>query len=766
MRSRSWQPALGRLLWLPPVILFPLTVVHSGAAAAAPLDPLTVEVQVDKSSYSWFGTITATALVTDQGIPVPDCDSVVVTSAANPSVRAYLADDGTPPDPIPGDGSYAGYFQIGGVLGEARPTGSYTALVTAYRADLTGANASPSFLLYSVRRWSGITTSAVPDVYDAYTTFFVTPNGPGGGWHHVIGDLGLVRSAIAADARICLPIMPAVNTITNVTVTGSTVSGVALRGNVIEFDCDLTSTAVARVTIEFDAPSDLAATFIDRYHTGDMGRRDFRNGYEVWNQFIHTGILGSDYASPHGPGCIVDLQVTDMDDGAAHTVDCMERVAVHLDDTPFNDGTGTYPSNVKWSGDALSWLQAGDLESMTFVFQSGGNYGLSDKVAVTKTVEFYRSSRMFRHHYQVENIDVLSHDFDLVWGREQWIYGSAPGSDREDDDRGLLPNDAGTYGGEHGFSPAEIDGNWFAAFDQTSFHSIGVMLADRLPEAMPTFAYFLCDPALGNFTGEYPIHPAGSCTDMPNIFFEKQFGVLPPGGLAAYEFYQWGGYGVDRAELTHLLWRDAVTLSGEPLAIEFSPIGDQVPIDTAIEVRFTNAMNRGATEAAFSMTPELPGGGSFEWLDGDRYLRFQPAENLLARTIYTVEVDRSATDRQGVPLATTASWMFETATGTTDVPQAEVSPAVARLAGATPNPFSASTRIAFSMPRGGHVKLALFNVRGQLVRVLRDGVVPAGRHVVSWRGDDLDGRSLAPGVYFCRMESAGQHQACKVVIGR
>jgi hypothetical protein len=733
---------------------------------ASPLEPLVVETVIDRSAYSWFGRITVMAAVTDQGAPVTDCDSVIATSSVHPEVRAYLEDDGVAPDLVPGDGLYAGHFEIGGANGEARPTGSYTVVAVAYREGATGSDTSPAYSLYTVRRWSGITTSAVPDIDDDYTTLAVTSNGPGAGWHHVIGDLGLVRSSIVTDARIRLPILPRANTVSNLSVTGSGVSNVELAGNVIAFDCDLTTASVVRVTLEFDAPSDLAATFIDRYHTGDMGRRDFRNGYLVWNRFIHTGILGSDYSSPHGPGCIVDLHATDLETGAAHTVDCMERVAVHLDDTPRNDGTGTYPSNVKWTGDAVDWLTAADLDAMTFVFHSGGSYGLADELAITKTVTFRTASRMFRHEYQIENTDVASHDLDLVWGREQWLYGSAPGSDRQDDDRGLLPNDAAAHGGEHGFAAGDVDGNWFAAFDATSYYSIGVVLDDRTPEAMPTYAYFLCDPPLGNFTGEYPIVPAGSCTDMPNLFFEKQIGVVPPGGMASYAFYQWGGYGIDRVELVDLLWRDAVSVSGEPLAVRFSPLGDQVPVETAIDIWFTNPMDHATTETAVSITPAVPGGGGFEWLESDRRLRFWPAGALEPATIYEVEVDRGATDQQGVHLATAGRWYFETATGTTTAPLADASPRAVVLAGAAPNPFAASTDIAFSMPEAAHVRMTVYNVQGQMVRVLRDGRLPAGRHAVTWQGDDLVGRRLAAGVYFCRLDIGTAHEVCKVVVGR
>ncbi|MBD3163376.1 MAG: T9SS type A sorting domain-containing protein [Candidatus Eisenbacteria bacterium] len=739
-------------------------LVAAAVPSIARSDDLTVVADVDRSSYSWFGRITVTAEVRYQGEPIPDCDSVRAVSPANPRVRSILTDDGVPPDAVPGDGSYAGYFEIGGDLGEARPPGSYAVEVTAYRDDLSGSGSSPSFSLYTVRRWTGITTGTVNDPYDEYTTFHVTENEPGGGWHHVIGDLGLIRPYSVSDAWIRIPILPQTNTISNVSVSGDGVSDVAVRDNVIEFACDLTGATVTRVTIGFDAPSDLAATYIDRYHTADIGRRDFRNGYAVWNRYIHTGILGSDHSYLHGPGCVVDLHVTDLGTGEAHTVDCMERVAVHLDDSAHNDGTGTYPSNIKWSGDAVSWLQSGGLESLTFVIPSGGNYGLADKVSVMKRVRFYSDRRMFRHEYVVENIDGVSHDFDFVWGREQWLYGSESGSNRQEDDRGLLPNDAGSYGGEYGFAPEEIDGNWFAAFDETSLYTIGVVLPEGSPEVMPDFAYFLCTPALGNFTGEYPIQPAGSCTDMPNIFFEKRFGLLSPGESIEYAFYQWGGYGIDREELTAHLWLDAVDVSGDPLVVDFTPIGDGVPVTTAIDLWFNNPMDHASTEAAFALTPDVPGGGTWTWSEADRRATFQPAQYLDPQTVYAVELQRDAMDVQGRNLATVASWYFETGT-LADAP-ADDARAVATLLSSAPNPFRVSTSIAFVVPEEGPARVSLYNVDGRLVNTLVDGRFAAGRHVARWSGKNANGRRLGAGIYFCRLETAGRVEVRKIVIGR
>lgn len=725
---------------------------------------LAVVTTVDRTAYSWFGTVSVSAEVRRDGIPLPDCDSVVVVSAANPRVRAHLADDGIAPDLTAGDGRYAGLFEIGASVGEARPSGNYTVTAAAYRGAENGSDASPSFALYAVRRWTGVTTSGAPDLSDRYTDFFVTSNGPGAGYHHIIRDLGLVRSTSVTDAQIRIPVFPETNAVSGLTVSGAGVSGVVLRDNVIEFVCNLSSATVQRVTIEFDSPSDLAATLIDRYQTGDIGLRDFRNGYLVWNRYIHTAILGSGFVSPHGPGCIVDLHVTDLETGQAHSVDCMERVAVHLDNAAHNDGSGTYPSNIKWGGEALTWLVSADLESLVFRFFSGGAYGLADRVSVDRQVEFTSGSRLFRHRYVVRNIDSASHDLDFVWGREQWLYGNAPGSDRQEGDRGLLPNDLATYGGERGSVPAQVDGTWFAAFDRFSFYTIGVAVPRPTAQAMPDYAYFLCDPPLGNFTGEYPIVPSGSCADMANLFFEERFGLMAPGDSAVYEFYQWGGYGGDRRELTEVLWRDAVAVSGEPLVMEYAPLGDAVPVTAAVDMRFNNPMDRAATEAAFRLTPSVP--GSFEWSEEDRYLRFRPQGNLAPLTVYRAEVLRTASDREGRPLASPADWYFETSSDPAGFSGIEPAEGRLVLGRPLPNPFTLSTEIAFELPAAGQVRLTMHDVRGRIVATVLDRMLPPGHHAVTWRGDGSRGNPLAAGVYFCRLEQQGRQEVRKVILRR
>lgn len=69
-----------------------------------------------------------------------------------------------------------------------------------------------------------------------------------------------------------------------------------------------------------------------------------------------------------------------------------------------------------------------------------------------------------------------------------------------------------------------------------------------------------------------------------------------------------------------------------------------------------------------------------------------------------------------------------------------------------PNPFNAQTKISFSMPKADNVKLTIFNVLGQEVKVLIDGKMDANRHDVIWDGTNGQGSVVASGTYFYRLK--------------
>ncbi len=65
-----------------------------------------------------------------------------------------------------------------------------------------------------------------------------------------------------------------------------------------------------------------------------------------------------------------------------------------------------------------------------------------------------------------------------------------------------------------------------------------------------------------------------------------------------------------------------------------------------------------------------------------------------------------------------------------------------------PNPFNPTTEIAFTLPVASRVNLEIYNVLGQRVTTLTEGVLEAGEHVFEW-----DGSEASSGVYFYRLQA-------------
>ncbi|HEX9652446.1 MAG TPA: FlgD immunoglobulin-like domain containing protein [bacterium] len=72
-----------------------------------------------------------------------------------------------------------------------------------------------------------------------------------------------------------------------------------------------------------------------------------------------------------------------------------------------------------------------------------------------------------------------------------------------------------------------------------------------------------------------------------------------------------------------------------------------------------------------------------------------------------------------------------------------------------PNPFNAGTVISFEIPTAlahMNVHLAIYNLRGELVRELINRKLAAGDHQTRWDGRNQAGRELASGIYLYRLQ--------------
>ncbi len=75
-----------------------------------------------------------------------------------------------------------------------------------------------------------------------------------------------------------------------------------------------------------------------------------------------------------------------------------------------------------------------------------------------------------------------------------------------------------------------------------------------------------------------------------------------------------------------------------------------------------------------------------------------------------------------------------------------------------PNPFNPGTNISYALPSQSHVRVEVFNILGEKVKTLQDGLQPAGNYTVTWDSKDSKGNPVSSGIYFYRV-STDVHRA-------
>lgn len=108
-----------------------------------------------------------------------------------------------------------------------------------------------------------------------------------------------------------------------------------------------------------------------------------------------------------------------------------------------------------------------------------------------------------------------------------------------------------------------------------------------------------------------------------------------------------------------------------------------------------------------------------------------------------------------LPIADIQRISFSNLTGLTER-EAHVARSFA-LIRSYPNPFNASTTIAYDLPHAGQVSVVVVNITGQVVRHLINKREHAGTHEVVWDGTSDTGVRVASGMYLCHVQLADQH---------
>jgi agmatine/peptidylarginine deiminase len=116
---------------------------------------------------------------------------------------------------------------------------------------------------------------------------------------------------------------------------------------------------------------------------------------------------------------------------------------------------------------------------------------------------------------------------------------------------------------------------------------------------------------------------------------------------------------------------------------------------------------------------------------------------------------------EGMPRVAPAHWYtFSILAGVTEAPVTSASGAPRTF----PNPFRDRTRFRFELRYPDTVELAVYDVRGRLIRRLLDGQRSEGVTEVEWDGRNEVGQKVPAGVYYFRLRAAGLLHTRPVVL--
>jgi hypothetical protein len=83
-----------------------------------------------------------------------------------------------------------------------------------------------------------------------------------------------------------------------------------------------------------------------------------------------------------------------------------------------------------------------------------------------------------------------------------------------------------------------------------------------------------------------------------------------------------------------------------------------------------------------------------------------------------------------------------------------------------PNPFNPSTTIKYSIAQKSKSSLKIYNINGELVKILVDKINEAGTYSVNWDGLNDGGRSVSSGVYLCKLIAGNYAESQKMILIR
>ncbi len=299
--------------------------------------------------------------------------------------------------------------------------------------------------------------------------------------------------------------------------------------------------------------------------------------------------------------------------------------------------------------------------------------------------------------------------------------------------------------------------------DTENGHSISGMLLNEKGEPIP----------MGSVTAYTTAANVGVITVQVDSTGHYAFDPVFPKGAKVY-LQAWGGYDYlpEFYNNAHT-WKDA-----EPIVIGDNDVtGLNFVLQEKKPTRILLAKikgwvkNQGQDKASLSEQSDFVGGivyakpaGTDEWT-GYSYIKEDGSFDLPVESDGTYVILVTTKDGDTESTVEVKNLEAQTTVEITGIPQPKDNLVVKtdQLFNAYPNPFNPSTTIKVQMAQTGPAQLIIYNVLGQKVRTLYNGVLTQGIKKFTWNGKDNAGRQVASGLYFYQLKTQNVTQTKAVM---
>ena len=151
--------------------------------------------------------------------------------------------------------------------------------------------------------------------------------------------------------------------------------------------------------------------------------------------------------------------------------------------------------------------------------------------------------------------------------------------------------------------------------------------------------------------------------------------------------------------------------------------------------------------------------------EGEDWVRMVTDKRLIVDPIYAAGGTTKSVAGDARPVLRLAPPMEASDSGDgADVATDENVPVRTEFTAPYPNPFNPEVTIAYALSEATDVTIAVYDVRGRLVKAIHAGVQPAGRYEEVWRGRDDAGLRQASGVYFIHLRAGTYERTRRVAL--